>query len=334
MDHKNSDNELRHRSHHHRHHRLKKFWRIFWIVLGVFLAVDIIAVIIAWHNIHVATNTMYNPISGDISDRNLTNTLKKKKPVSILLLGTDTGEFGRDYKGRTDSIMIMTVNPQTNKTTIVSVPRDMKVNLPGYADYSPAKINAAYTYGGVDETIKTLKQYFNVPIDAYVLVNLKGLVKAVDQIGGVDVTSPLTFTNLGYSFQKGRTYHMNGKRALAFCDMRYDDPRGDYGRQERQRLVLMSILKSSISYKTVLNQKFLNTLSKEMLTSLTFDNMTQLATGYRSATNKTISDHAQGQGDWEDGVAYESVSLTERQRISNKLRAALGLKPETLKTGE
>ena len=83
-----------------------------------------------------------------------------------------------------------------------------------------------------------------------------------------------------------------------------------------------------------MNQKFLNTLSKEMLTSLTFDNMTQLATGYRSATNSTISDHTQGQGNWENGVAYESVSLAERQRISNKLRAALGLKPKTLKTGE
>ena len=75
MDHKNSDNELRHRSHHHRHHRRKKFWRIFWIVLGVFLAVDIIAVIIAWHNVHVATNNMYNPMSNEISDRKVSDTL-------------------------------------------------------------------------------------------------------------------------------------------------------------------------------------------------------------------------------------------------------------------
>ena len=87
MDHKNSDNELRHRS----HHRRKKFWRIFWIVLGVFLAVDIIAVIIAWHNIHVATNNMYNPMSNEISDRKVSETLIDNKPMSLLLLGTDSG---------------------------------------------------------------------------------------------------------------------------------------------------------------------------------------------------------------------------------------------------
>ena len=334
MDHNNSDNELRHRSHHHRHHRRKKFWRIFWIVLGVFLVVDIIAVIIAWHNIHVATNNMYNPMSNEISDRKVSDTLKDKKPMSLLLLGTDTGEFGRYYKGRTDTIMMMVINPKTNKTTVVSLPRDMKVNLPSYPDYSPAKINSAYTYGGVDETVKTIKKYFNIPTDAYVMVNMGGLEKAIDQVGGVTVKSPLTFDYEGYHFTKGATYHMNGKKALAFSRMRYDDPRGDYGRQERQRLVIMALLKSSISYKTVVNQPFLNSVSKQTMTNLTFDNMVALAQNYRHATDNVTTDYAHGQGDWEGGVAYESVSQAECQRISNKLRAALGLKPETLKTGE
>lgn len=62
----------------------------------------------------------------------------------------------------------------------------MKVNLPGYPDYSPAKINSAYTYGGVDETVKTIKKYFNIPTDAYVMVNMGGLEKAIDQVGGVN----------------------------------------------------------------------------------------------------------------------------------------------------
>ncbi len=234
MDHNNSDNHIKHRSHHHRHHRRKKFWRIFWIVLGVFLVVDIIAVIIAWHNIHVATNNMYNPMSNEISDRKVSDTLNDKKPMSLLLLGTDTGEFGRSYKGRTDTIMMMVINPKTNKSTVVSLPRDMKVNLPDYPDYSPAKINSAYTYGGVDETVKTIKKYFNIPTDAYVMVNMGGLEKAIDQVGGVTVKSPLTFDYEGYHFTKGATYHMNGKKALAFSRMRYDDPKGDYGRQERQ----------------------------------------------------------------------------------------------------
>lgn len=128
-----------------------------------------------------------------------------------MLLGTDTGALGRDYKGRTDTIMIMTLNPKTKTTTIVSLPRDMKVNLPDYPQYSPAKINAAYTYGGVKESINTIQEHFNIPIDYYVLVNMGGLEKAINQVGGVDVKSPLTFDYEGYRFEKGETYHMNGK---------------------------------------------------------------------------------------------------------------------------
>ena len=79
--------------------------------------------------------------------------------------------------------MMMVINPKTNKTTVVSLPRDMKVNLPDYPDYSPAKINAAYTYGGVDETVKTIKKYFNVPTDAYVMVNMGGLERLLIKLG-------------------------------------------------------------------------------------------------------------------------------------------------------
>ena len=94
---------------------------------------------------------------------------------------------------------------------------------------------------------------------------------------------------------------MNGKKALAFSRMRYDDPRGDYGRQERQRLVIMALLKSSISYKTVVNQPFLNSVSKQTMTNLTFDNMVALAQNYRHATDNVTTDYAHGLrrlGEW------------------------------------
>ncbi|MCG4779125.1 LCP family protein, partial [Eggerthella lenta] len=71
-------------------------------------------------------------------------------------------------------------------------------------------------YGGVKETIDTVQKYFNVPIDHYVMVNMGGLEKAINQVGGVSVTSPLTIDYKGYSFKKGQTYHMNGAKALAF----------------------------------------------------------------------------------------------------------------------
>ncbi|MCQ5203896.1 LCP family protein, partial [Mordavella massiliensis] len=232
----------------------------------------------------------------------------------------------RDYKGRTDTIMMMTLNPQKKTTTIVSLPRDMKVNLPGYAEYSPAKINAAYTYGGVKETIDTVQKYFNVPIDYYVMVNMGGLEKAINQVGGVSVTSPLTFDYEGYSFKKGQTYHMNGAKALAFSRMRYDDPQGDYGRQERQRLVITALMKEAASYKLVLNQKFLNSIADQSKTNLTFSDMTTLAMKYRKANGKVVSDHAQGHGDSEGGESFEVVPTSEMQRVSDEIRDALQLK--------
>lgn len=315
-----------HHHHHHHHHRRKRLGlKILWSFIGLLVILALIFAGVAWRNVHVATDNMYSE-SGAKTYRNADKVLKQGRPINILLLGTDTGALGRDYKGRTDTIMMMTLNPQKKTTTIVSLPRDMKVNLPGYAEYSPAKINAAYTYGGVKETINTVQKYFNVPIDYYVMVNMGGLEKAINQVGGVSVTSPLTFDYEGYSFKKGQTYHMNGAKALAFSRMRYDDPQGDYGRQERQRLVITALMKEAASYKSVLNQKFLNSIADQSKTNLTFSDMTTLAMKYRKANGKVVSDHAQGHGDSEGGESFEVVPTSEMQRVSDEVRDALQLK--------
>lgn len=279
--------------HHHRHHRVRNI--ILWLVAIIVVAAGGY-VAYAWHKLSETSKVVYQP-SGAPKLRNASQVISKKKPVSILLLGTDTGALGRSYKGRTDTIMLMTINPKTNKSTMVSLPRDMKVNLPGYAKYSPAKINAAYTYGGTKETIMTVQKYLNVPVDYYLLVNMGGLEKSIDKVGGVDVVSPLSFSYEGATFKKGQKYHLNGNKALKFSRMRYDDPRGDYGCQERQRLIISALLHKSISYKTVLNNDFLISISDQMQTDLTRSDMLGLALNYRSAGKNMTSDHAQGKTD-------------------------------------
>lgn len=209
------------------HHRGRKIFGIIILILVLLVA---IFGGLAWYNAKQTSDQMFTS-AGANKRRNAQKVLEQKRPVSILLLGTDTGDLGRTYRGRTDTIMVMTINPQTKKTTLMSIPRDMKVNLPGYEDESPAKINAAYAYGGTKETINTVQKYFNIPIDFYALVNMAGMKQAINQVGGVTVTSPLTFTYEGYSFTKGVPEHMDGAKALKFCRMRYDDPQWDYGRQ-------------------------------------------------------------------------------------------------------
>lgn len=276
----------------------------------------------AYHNVQNVANEVYQS-SGAKSKRNASQILKDNKPVSILFMGTDTDFDGRSYKGRSDSMMILTLNPRTNTTNMVSIPRDMKVNLPDFPQYSPSKINAAYTYGGPKEAINSLQNHFKFPIDYYVTLSLGGLKKAIDQVGGVDVVSPLTFDSNGEHYQKGQLEHMDGTKAMWFSQMRYDDPAGDYGRQARQRLVLNALMKKAVSYKTVLNTGFLNSLSNNLKTNLTMSDMTQLALHYRNANQNIKNDYAHGTGQMLDGVSFQDVSGAEQQRISNELNNSL-----------
>lgn len=312
----------RHHHHHHHHRRRRMMKKVFWWAFGILLFFAVFFAGVAWHNLKVTTSNMYNS-AGITKQRDADKVLTQKRPVSILLLGTDTGALGRNYKGRTDTMMVMTINPQKKTTTIVSLPRDMRVDLPGYPDESPAKINAAYTFGGVKESVKVVHQHFEIPIDYYVMVNMGGLEKAINQVGGVNVTSPLTFTYEGVSFEKGKTYHLNGSNALKFSRMRHEDPQGDYGRQQRQRLVITALLKKSASYKSVLNRQFLKSISDSSQTDLTFRNMVGLARNYRQATAKVVQDHAQGKSENIDGQSFEVVSNTEQQRVTTLLQNSL-----------
>ncbi|RRG08379.1 MAG: LytR family transcriptional regulator [Lactobacillus sp.] len=324
-DHQVAEPQEPHRHHHHHHHKRHTVRNVVLVIIGVLIIAGGAFAAVAWKNISSMTSGMYQS-SGATKQRNAAAVLSGKKPVSILLLGTDTGDLGRDYKGRTDTMIIMTINPKTKKTTMTSIPRDMYVNLPDYPKYSPAKINAAYAFGGVKESINVVQKEFNVPIDYYVLVNMGGLKKAINQVGGVDVTSPLTFTYNGSSFTAGKSEHMNGQTALNFSRMRYDDPKGDYGRQERQRLVITALLRKSISYKTVLNKSFLDSISNESKTDMTFSQMTKLALNYRNAAKTVKSDNVQGTGKMISGQSFQMVSTSERQAASNNIRDNLGLK--------
>ena len=289
-----------HHHHHHRHHK-RHIGRYIAIVIGIVLLAALMVAGYAYKNARNATTAMYTPVSKNIkSNKGRSSSdqiLDKKKPVNLLILGTDTGAEGRSvkkYHGLTDLMMFVTVNPSTKKTRITTIARDSKVTLPDYPEYSPIKLNSAYSLGGVTETIKTLDKYYSVPIDGYVLVNWKSTMKIITKLGGVDVVSPLTFTNMGYSFKEGQTYHISGKKALAFVQLRHGDPRQDYGRQDRERRVMMAALKKSVSYKTILNADFMQSLGSSMQTDLKLNDMISLAMNYRDATDSLKSDYAQG----------------------------------------
>lgn len=310
-----------------RHHH--RWLRWLWGGIVLLAVVALFFAGMAWRNLKLTTTEMYSPVTTGATNQ-LQTRLKKHQPVSLLLLGTDTGALGRSDQGRTDTIMVMTINPQQKRAVLASLPRDMAVQLPNASAGDQAKLNAAYANGGVKNTMKTIEDYYQVPLNGYVLINMRGLEKAINQVGGVTVTSPLSFTYDGHSFVKGQATRMNGATALAFSRMRHEDPVGDYGRQDRQRLVVMALLKKSVSYKTVLNRQFLHQVGSETQTDLTFNDMRDLAVNYRMATKHLVTTHAQGKGTMIDDQAMERVSPAERQRISNLLRKNLGMHPTTV----
>lgn len=139
----------------------------------------------------------------------------------------------------------------------------------------------------------------------------------------------LSFSYGGYTFKKGVTTHMNGKKALAYSRMRDDDPQGDYGRQTRQRKVIMALLKKSNSITTLLNEDFIQSLSKQTQTDLTFNDLTALAQNYRQAIQHIKTTHIQGSGETIEGQSMEVATQTELQRVTNFIRKGLGLSHAT-----
>ncbi|MCV3296925.1 MAG: LCP family protein [Oenococcus sp.] len=277
--------------------------------------------------------------------------LNSKKPFSILLLGTDTGDLNRTDKGRTDSMMLVTVNEQKRRTTLVSIPRDTMVAIPGLENTFPQKINSVYTFTNLKQTVSDVSHYLNVPINFVALVNMGGLIKMVDQVGGVQVKSPLNFSynpytahdtgNDIYRFIKGSStyYHstdgtdwteyqrMDGQAALAFTRMRYDDPLGDYGRTQRQRLVIQALLNKAKNPAVFLTSSFVNSLASNVKTNLVLNDFLLIAKNYANAKKHVQSYSIQGTSDWEDGVSFQVVSKTSQQVGTDKIRRALNIKP-------
>ena len=286
---------------------------LLWI-LGIAVTLIVIGGGVAAFALHNTTSKIHS-MDSSLSKASDTKT-SAGKPVSYLLLGTDTGALGRTEKGRTDTMMVMTVNPNTKTTTMVSLQRDTKITIDGMTE----KLNAAYALGDAKQAMTTVEQLLDIKLDGYLLVNMKGLEQLVDAVGGVTVKSPLTFSYEGYSFTENQDVTMNGTEALAFSRMRYDDPRGDYGRQIRQQLVIEAVMnKLKADPKSALNNDFLDAVSDNVRSNISLTSMRNLATKYRDAGETINRDQMTGTGVMINGVSYQEMSQDEITRVHNEI---------------
>lgn len=246
------------------------------------------------------------------------DSIKSGDTFSVLLLGIDTGDLGRDEVGRSDTMIVATINPNTKKTTMISIPRDTRTEIVGYGTVD--KINHAYAFGQEGMALSTTENLLGSPIDHYVSINMKGLQDLVDAVGGISINNKNEFEQDGMIFNSGNIT-LNGEQTLAFSRMRYDDPLGDYGRQARQRDIIAAIVDKILTFSGVTQyQNILGVLENNMTTDISWDNMLKLATNYSSSFSNLEQTTLQGNGTMIDGVSYQEVSAEELTRVQELLK--------------
>ncbi len=173
--------------------------------------------------------------------------------INILLIGNDSRKNGED--GRSDAMILLSVSSKTKGIYITSLLRDMYVDIPGYGGN---RLNAAYSYGGAELLMETVRQNFDISVNRYVLVNFEAFANLVDSVGGIELE--LTSEEIGYvngylveynmllnrpqgtdnmDTSVSGLVHLNGAQALAYSRNRYIGT--DFGRTERQRKVLTAV---------------------------------------------------------------------------------------------
>ena len=263
-----------------RRQKKKKGKLLFIFILITALLVGTSIVFADKLNLFHQTINMITQDVGNRTEEEAQEIIENAKPINILLLGIDNGAYGRPTEdGRSDTMLLLTSNPTEKKAQLLSIPRDTYTEIVGMNYYD--KINHAYAYGQAKMAINSVEKLFDTSIDFYMEINMSGLMEFVDAVGGIEVTSPLTFTYEGRSFEEGKKELLDGESALRFARMRYDDPEGDYGRQKRQRIVIEQLVKKMMSFNSITNfEKIMNAVSKNVKTDIPIGKIMALKNTY------------------------------------------------------
>ncbi|MDM5285495.1 LytR family transcriptional regulator [Peribacillus frigoritolerans] len=308
-----------------RHEKKKKKKRTWLKVVGIIVLLFILAggafAYSVWNSLTKTVDTMHTPIDRTTDKRTKDLALSDQEPFSMLMLGVDERDGD---KGRSDTMIVLTVNPQKKSVKMLSIPRDTRTEIVGHGTQD--KINHAFAFGGAKMSMDTVENFLNIPIDYYMKINMEGFKDIVDAVGGVTVQNDLDFTSDGIHFAKG-THTLNGKEALAYSRMRHDDPSGDFGRQSRQRAIIEAVIKegASLSSLTKYDEVF-DALGNNIQTNLTFDDMMDIQKNYRDASKSITQSSITGNGTKIDGIYYYIVSDEEKEKVQSELKEQLSIK--------
>ena len=253
---------------------MKKRSKVVLWILGVVISILLVTI----GGIYAYGNHLFNKIEKieiDKSDVGIKDEVEEKlsaysdSVINIALFGIDAEEGG---VGRSDSIIIATIDTTHKKLKLISIMRDSYVTIEGHGD---DKINHAYAFGGPQLAIKTLNENFDLNIDDFVAVNFTTLPKIIDMLGGVtiDITSEEVSHIPG--IDTAGTYTLTGEQALAYSRIRYASG-GDYVRTDRQRTVLSKVFEKVLSINFTQYPSLLSEILPMVQTNLDYSEILNL----------------------------------------------------------
>ncbi|HSP21481.1 MAG TPA: LCP family protein [Planococcus sp. (in: firmicutes)] len=296
----------------------KKNW--FGIFVKISIVIGALYLLVLFPKATSTLDEIHEPLVREASPKRQEKVvLEDKVPISVLLLGVDERAGDR---GRSDTMVVLAINPEKESTKMISIPRDTYTEIVGLN--MSDKINHAYAFGGIEMSMDSTENLLDIPIDYVVQLNMEGFEDIVDALDGVKVDNAFAFDD----FPSGELT-LNGSQALDYVRMRYSDPDGDFGRQNRQKQVIQSVMVKAISAKTLYNYpKIFNALGNNVKTNMEFNEMIDVQSNYRDATNDLEQLYfEQGYGETIGGIWYYMMDKGELAEVQTVFKEQLEITP-------
>jgi polyisoprenyl-teichoic acid--peptidoglycan teichoic acid transferase len=307
---------------------------------GAFLAVSLTSAPLQQRTLSAADDAFFKQNGKEAFSRSLLQVPEVSKPVNILLLGIKTNlsdvktSNGRERKktgydaevdsleGLSDTMMLLRFDPQTQRTIIMGIPRDTKIDRTGHGT---EKINAVDSQSGPAAAAKEVSKVLGgVAVDRYIRVNNLGVAKLVDELGGVTVTVPkdIKYQDDSQHFYvnlKAGKQHLDGMKLLGLLRYRHD-ANGDIGRMQRQQMVFKALLEQSLNPMTITRiPQLFSVIQRQVDTNLTVEELLALS-GFSMQNGKSKMQMLMMPGDYNgDGKHGTSYWIPNEKGIQNMM---------------
>lgn len=245
------------------------------------------------------------------------------EPFTIMVLGIDTGEYEQAGKDKADVTFVITVNPNTGNSTVLSVPNNLYVLDP--ATDEPNQLTHTYTEYGVAGVANSLQALLNIPIDYYITLDMEGFHKLIGELGNLTLTPTETFTQEGYEFVEDEPVDLDGEGVLQYLRQR-DHEKNNYGVQTRAVEILSALLlkmneEDSLDFLPAIE----SILQDHVLTNLDIPTIEVLADQYYNTIFNIDFNKLEGHRVQRQGRDYEEPNPVDLEEAINTLRTELEL---------